>query len=100
MFEVPSATDPEKFLYYARAAVAFVLNKVETFGGCEFRVHLNETAASHPGLLRRLSAAARGRITFVCVAFTPRPKARRDIAEIAADIVSRRGGHSISARWT
>ena len=73
LVEAPSANG-DGFGYYARAAVAFILNKVEQFGGCEFVFHLNEAAAKQDALLQRMHEAAAGRIAFVEVALKPRPK--------------------------
>jgi len=47
---------------------------VATFGGCDFHLHLNENAASHVGLLRRLHEVSYGRIAFTEYAFVPRPR--------------------------
>ena len=61
-------------MHYAKSAILFVEDKVARFGGCDFRLHLNEEAAAREGLLQRLREAARGRIEFAVYAFTPRPK--------------------------
>ena len=51
-----------------------MLDKAAAFGGCEFRLHLNESAAAHTALLERLHEAAHGRIVFEVVTFEPRPR--------------------------
>ena len=64
----------KSFEHYAAGTVAFVLDKISEFGGCDFQLHLNSGAATHTGLLRRLFEAARGRIRFVEFTFSPRPR--------------------------
>lgn len=72
LFDTQSGS--ETFRYYARGCVSFVLEKAAVFGGCEFKVHLNERAAEHTALLERLHEAAHGRIAFEVVCFEPRPR--------------------------
>ena len=69
-----TAPGAKSFAHYAAATVAFVSDKVRSFGGCDFALHLNSGAASHLGLLRRLHEVALGRIRFVEFAFSPRPR--------------------------
>ena len=69
LFEIAGS---KSFDHYAAATVTFVRDKLDTFGGCDVVLHLNTLAAGRTPLLRQLHAAARGRIEFVEVAFTPR----------------------------
>jgi hypothetical protein len=69
-----TAPGSKSFIYYSAATVAYVLDKVSVFGGCEFLLHLNAGAASHSGLLRRLHEVSFGRISFAEYAFVPRPR--------------------------
>jgi len=69
LFELSSG---KSFGYYAAATVAFVADKVAAFGGCDFVLHLNNAAAAHQDLLRRLHEVACGRIRFEEWNFAPR----------------------------
>ena len=69
LFEIAGS---KSFDHYAAATVTFVRDKLDNFGGCDVVLHLNTLAAGRTPLLRQLHAAARGRIEFVEVAFTPR----------------------------
>lgn len=71
LFELERST---QFGYYASSTLAFVRGKLARFGGCQFELHLNSSAATHAGMLRALHQAARGRIAFREHAFVPRPK--------------------------